>query len=273
MENTEESIMSALYAKIATHNDYEMYEYVKANYKTILYTLYSNKTKYTSLITNSYLLNTFNQVFNGAISISPVYKTYLDSILYFIIVNTNVSDYIRKITFMVGESANKNDVKQLESLETFDTEMCIFLAITLYSSLNDKDRIRKFNFTIATYSKVVSIEDIIRIYAIFFSKDFSVLFVNTMFDTTIRDAIDKEEKWATDILKTNNTNMNTALIVILNSLDFSQAKTCLQLFYNEYANRSYNSDLIRFSIAKTDLKYQSVRNVLNAFITEGIMLP
>ena len=271
--NSEESIMSALYAKIATHDDYEMYDYVNTNYKAILYALYSKKSKYHNLITNSYLLSILNQVFNGTISIDPVYKTYLDSILYYIIVNTKTTDYIRKLAFMVGESANKQVVKQLESLDVFDSEMCIFLAITLYSSLNDKDRIRKFNFTIATYTKSVSVENIIRIYAIFFSKNFSVLFVNSMFDTTIKDAIEKEEKWITDTLKVNDKNMETALMFILNSLEFASAKSCLQSFYNEYANRSYNSDLIRFRFTNCDAKYQNIHNVLNAFASEGIMIP
>lgn len=271
--NSEESIMSALYAKIATHDDYEMYDYVNTNYKAILYALYSKKSKYHNLITNSYLLSILNQVFNGTISIDPVYKTYLDSILYYIIVNTKTTDYIRKLAFMVGESANKQVVKQLESLDVFDSEMCIFLAITLYSSLNDKDRIRKFNFTIATYTKSVSVENIIRIYAIFFSKNFSVLFVNSMFDTTIKDAIEKEEKWVTDTLKVNDKNMDTALLFILNSLEFASAKSCLQSFYNEFANRSYNADLIRFGFTNCDAKYQNIHNVLNAFASEGIMIP
>lgn len=273
MDNSEESVLAALYAKIASHDDYEMYDYVNNNYKTILYALYSKKSTYRSLITNSYLLSTLNQVFNGSISIDPIYKTYLNSILYHIIVNTNATDYIRKLTFMVGESANKNDVKQLESLNIFDSEMCIFLIITLYSSLNDKDRIRKFNFTIATYTKALSIDDIIRIYAIFFSKNFTTLFVNTMFDTTIKDAIDKEETWATDTLKNNDANMNTALMIILNSLEFASAKSCLQAFYNEYANGSYNADMIRFGFSKCDMKYQNIYNVLNAFASEGTLIP
>ena len=67
--------------------------------------------------------------------------------------------------------------------------------------------------------------------------------------------------------------MDTALLIILNSLEFASAKSCLQAFYNEYVNRSYNSDLIRFGFTNCDAKYQNIHNVLNAFASEGVMIP
>lgn len=203
--------------------------------------------------------------------------TYLNAIFYHIIVNLTTSEEIDAAVFNAANKVNKSIVDRLTKDKIIDRQLAIFLSIANFSSFIIRDCINRVNFTLAASSgKVLSINDIINIYHVFFSEDFSKLLIYTIFDTKISNAIQQEESWITDTIKANNDNIIDAIFTILNSMDSATICDYIREVYKEYIHSQYTEDNMRveFSTLLSTLKYPNVMEAYyNLRDTEKMYLP
>lgn len=225
------------------------------------------------------LIDALGNNYDGLITADPNNKniTYLNAIFYHIIVNLTTTEEIDNAVFNAANKVNKCIVDRLIKDKIIDKQLAIFLSIANFSTFIIRDCVNRVNFTLAASSgKVLTPNDIINIYHVFFSEDFSKLLIYTIFDTKISNAIQQEEPWITNTIKANNDNIIDAIFTILNSMDSATICDYLRGVYNEYINSQYTEDNMRveFSILLSTMKYN---NVMEAYYslrkTEKMYLP
>lgn len=255
----------------------ELYEYISKNYSYILGELFGEaKNKYKSLLNNPKFLFVLNQALaDKEISYTDLIK--FNDYIYTNIIFQNTDSFIRGILFSLGETINKKTVYELSVLGSMDHELCIFIAITYKSSFKDYINVKRINFTLCNSSKkILTVNDIIKIYYTLYSNSFTSLFLATMFDKNIQDAEDNGEEWVTNQESIINDNITTAIIYLLETMNPSDISRVLRKYYDEF--KSYhNSDIneVRTSIRTvcTDRRFVKIPILLQELDGQGIIIP
>jgi len=195
-----------------TMNDKDAYDLIRNNYKTIL-----SDIRYNFIKQNHKFITLLTQV-TYDVSFSYEELISCNAFIYnYIVYKTEQDSYLRKLLLILGEAINKACVNKLLG-QGIEQELAIFLAVANYSTARQEINIKRFNFTLATYSPILSIQKIIDIYTSLFNKSFSKLLVATIFDTTIQEASENGELWLNKEAVETDENMVWAVIYILESL-------------------------------------------------------
>lgn len=198
--------------KIESMSDKDAYDLVKANYQTIL-----GDPRYNFIKQNHRFITLLTQItYEVRLSYDEIVSC--NAFIYnYIVYKTEQDVYLRKLLLILGEALNKVCVNKLLGQE-IEQELAIFLAVANDSTNRQEINIRRFNFTLATSSKILSVQKLIDIYSSLFSKCFSKLLVAMLFDTTIQEAAEHGELWLNKEAVETNENMTWAVIYILESL-------------------------------------------------------
>lgn len=262
---------------INTVSEKELYVYVSKNYSYILSELFGDtKEKYVELLNNPKFLFVLNQSLSDK-ELSNVDMIRFNDYIYTNIIYQNTDPFIRDILFSLGETINKKVVYALSVLGSMDHELCIFIAITYKSSFKDFINVKRINFTLCNSSKkILTVDEIIRIYFTLYSNSFTSLFLGTMFDRNIQDAEDNGEEWVTEQESIINDNITTAIIYLLETMSPADISRVLRTYYDEFKNHHRgNINEVRTSIRTvcTDPRFIKIPILLQELDGQGIIIP
>lgn len=253
--NLNSSMIYEFLGTAAIKTEQELFDFMYSCLPDIVYTLYSNtnfKNKYHNLFIDPKFLSVFNQALTAYESenrVTEYMSIYIDSILYWYIVNEENNDYIKMLWYMIANTINKEYVYKLKSLFLLDSELCNFLAIANKSSLTESIRIQNVNFTLYTSAaKVLLPNDFVNIYKIFYLKSFKNLLLTVLFDNSILNSYYGEENTPeAQLALTNNNNAITAVLYILETMNPYDINRYLRFIYNQYVDYNYDAERLRIS--------------------------
>lgn len=261
----------------------EIFNFINTNLSDTIYILYINNnynTKFKTLFVNPKFLSVLNQVLivgNEQHRLTEYDLIYINTILYWYIVNHSSDWYIKMLWYMIADNINKETIYKLRMLNLFDTELCNFLAIAYKSSAIESTRIRNVNFTICTSSvRVLDIKEFESIYNNLYNRNFTALILNLLFDNSIPSIFYGNEN--SDRGKkslANNTNAIYAGLFILERFNPFDIARILRLIYNTFANEyNYDSERMRVSFKKLSKEtFPNILIALEAIEKEQIYLP
>lgn len=261
----------------------EIFNFINTNLSDTIYILYINNnynTKFKTLFVNPKFLSVLNQVLivgNEQHRLTEYDLIYINTILYWYIVNHSSDWYIKMLWYMIADNINKETIYKLRMLNLFDTELCNFLAIAYKSSTIESTRIRNVNFTICTSSvRVLDIKEFESIYNNLYNRNFTALILNLLFDNSIPSIFYGNEN--SDRGKkslANNTNAIYAGLFILERFNPFDIARILRLIYNTFANEyNYDSERMRVSFKKLSKEtFPNILIALEAIEKEQIYLP
>lgn len=253
--NLNSSMIYEFLGTAAVKTEQELFDFMYSCLQDMVYILYSNSnfnTKYHNLFTDPKFLSVFNQVltvYETENRVTEYMSIYIDSILYWYIVNEGGNNYIRILWYMIANTINKEYVYKLKSLFLLDSELCNFIAIANKSSLTESVRIQNVNFTLYTSAaKVLTPIDFENIYKIFYLKSFKNLLLSVLFDDSILNVYyGKEHTPEAQLALTNNNNAITAVLHILETMNPYDINRYLRFIYNQYVDYNYDAERLRVS--------------------------
>lgn len=155
--------------------------------------------------------------------------------------------YILKLTPLVGDNTAS------------------FICLGRYSSFDKRKCVERLNSFIINLGYDFSIEDIIKIYSIFYLDSFTEVFINTMFDTDKLIVMEENNKKTYD-------NISLALLYILEDMNSGEISKVL---------RSYSSNIMllnldkkyRFSMKTIGQEFIKINNVISDLEFRGYNIP
>ena len=199
---------------------------------------------------------------------------HLNSFIYnYLVYNdaTKENEYLRHLLFIFGEALNKKPVRLLLGCE-LDNRLAIFLAISLRSSFNQMENIRRFNFSLATaVPHIITVAKAIDIYEALFD-NVTDLIVGTLFDTSIMANYDN--KWVTPEIRQADYNITIAILNILESMVPYEISKVLYSIANEFKWKGCKQGLCKISFDKLNRsKYVKISILVDQMKGEGIIFP
>ena len=280
--NLNSSMIYEFLGTAAVKSEQELFEFMYSCLPDIVYVLYSNSnfnTKYHNLFIDPKFLAVFNQALTAYESenrVTEYMSIYIDSILYWYIVNEGDNEYIRMLWYMIANTINKEYVYKLKSLFLLDSELCNFLAITNKSSLTESVRIQNVNFTLYTSAaKILNPIDFENIYKIFYLKSFKNLLLSVLFDNSILNVYyGKEHTPEAQVALANNSNAITAVLRILETMNPYDINRYLKFIYNQYVDYNYDAERLRISFSQLSKKdFPKICLALENLRKEQISIP
>ena len=199
---------------------------------------------------------------------------HLNSFIYnYLVYNdaTKENEYLRHLLFIFGEALNKKPVRLLLGCE-LDNRLAIFLAISLRSSFNQMENIRRFNFSLATaVPHIITVAKAIDIYEALFD-NVTDLIVGTLFDTSIMANYDN--KWVTPEIRQADYNITIAILNILESMVPYEISKVLYSIANEFKWKGCKQGLCKISFDNLNRsKYVKISILVDQMKGEGIIFP
>ena len=182
---------------------------------------------------------------------------------------TKENQYLRHLLFMLGEALNKRPVRYLLGCD-LDNRLAIFLAISLRSSFNQMENIRRFNFSLATaVPHIITVKKALDIYEAMFDK-VTDLIVGTLFDTSIPANYDSG--WVTPEIKQADMNITTAILTILESMVPYEITKVLYSIANEFKWKGCKQGLCKISFDNLNRnKYVKTCILIDQLKGEGVI--
>lgn len=281
--NLNSSMIYDFLGTVPLKNEEEMFNFMYSCLPDIIFTLYSNSnfnTKYKNLFTNNprflAVLNQVLTIYESEQRITEHMSIYINAIIYWYIVNEGDNQYIRMLWYMIASTINREYIYKLKNLYLLDSELCNFLAISNKSSLSEIIRIQNVNFTICTSAaKVLSIEDFVNIYKIFYLKSFKNLLLTTLFDCSIPSMYyGKENTSEAQMALTNNNNSIAAVLTILETMNPYDVTRYLRFVYSQYMDFNYDSERLRVRFSQLNKNnYPKIILALENLKKEHISFP
>lgn len=251
-------------------SDEEGYDIIKNNY-TIFLSNAIDCQCFDKLKKSSKFINLLTQV---CVEVELTYeqRVYCNSMLYKELAKTT-NLYMQKVYYLLGWVVNRAMVSRIMDCG-IDQVLSTYLALTRKSSFNAKDNISRLNFSIMCADpNVMTVQKITDIYCTIFN---TVNEVKELFLLTVRDTyvFNSDESWITeDILKVA-TNMNFAVISILNSLRKDKLEELLTEYYNMSVIDDLDDEDIRFSFKDIDFsQFTTLGAVISKLAANDIVLP
>ena len=215
-------------------------------------------------------------------------KIFLKNVLYLIsedepfrnkIINTYITtvnklafDYLllesedkdEEVLYLLKEIAKHTDYNYILKLcDIMPLEIAAIIAMARFSDFNFTESINRFNNTIYRSEMDFSEQDIIHIYAVFFSERFTELFNITM--TNIEENFEKR------LYKKVYDMMSLALLDILESMTSEDIEKVLQS-YSSYIELT-NICNFRFSLRSLSDDYSRINVIIDELLNKGICIP
>ena len=199
-------------------------------------------------------------------------RVYCNSMLYQELSKTD-SKYMQKLYYMLGFIVNKDMVNKIMACG-IGQALSTYFAINRKSSFDPKDNISRLNLCIMCANpELMTVQKITDIYCAIFN---TVSEVNDLFQLTIMDTyvFQSDEDWITPDVVHVATNMNFAVISILDSLPFPSLEHILRDYYNMTVIQDIDESDIRFSFKNIDrIKFTNLGLALSKLEEQGIVLP
>ena len=238
--------------------DYFNYDHFSdPNTRVIFQKLWTNKIFLKNVL---FLISEDEQFRNKVINtyITTVNKLAFDYLLL------ESQDKDEEVLYLLKEIAKHTDYNYILKLcDIMPLELATMIAMARFSDFNFTESINRFNNTIYKSEMDFSEQDIIHIYAVFFSERFTELFNITM--TNIEDNFEKR------LHKKVYDMMSLALLDILESMTSEDIEKVLQS-YSSYIELT-NICNFRFSLRSLSDDYSRINVIIDELLNKGICIP
>ena len=244
--------------KYGNYLDYDNFNNAKT--RVIFQELWSNLRFLNNLL---YLLNTNEEFLNKARS---MYITSINKIVYDYyttdesdgrLKDSEVLDSLLRIAYVVDHKY----ILRLTPLVGQNTAG--FIALGKFSSFDKRKCVERLNRFIVQLGYNFSINDIIKIYGVFYLDNFTDLFINTMFDTL--SDLTNEQRALYD-------NISLAILYILEDMPSSEIAKVLRA-YSSNIMLLNNDKKLRFSLKNLAESFNKVNNVVLDLEYRGYSIP
>ena len=164
--------------------------------------------------------------------------------------------------FAIVDKVNINYILPLSSI--MDKPVARFISMAKFSSFEYKESIKRLNKFITCLGYDFSIKDIIYIYGIFYSDNFSTLFITTI--------MDYQQEFLNPLENKMYDNISLALLYILNSMESVEIYKSIRR-YVEYIMLMNVSTKVRFSLNNLAEDFSRVNNVVETLKYDGFEVP
>ena len=242
--------------------DNELYDILKTSYHIFLSNAI-NSPIFKNLRQNPRFIIVLSQIV-VEVDLTLEQRIYCNSMLYKELSNLNPENTtLQRVYYILGMNANYNMTKKIMDAG-IKQALAIYIAIVRKSSFNNSDNISRLNFTIVCDKPdVMTVQTITNVYCAIFNtvEDIKNLFLLTIRDTYVFTA---NESWITEDTLKIASNMNFAVLSLLESLPVVKIKDILK----EYGTMAMIDDLeledVRFSFKRLDLtKFPKILEVMN----------
>ena len=259
---------------IDSMNEEDIYNLLSKEYPIIFEQIFREKDKSFDFLLES---KKFLIIMTQVVITHPVKYddlVHLNSFIYnYLVYNdeTKENEYLRHLLFMFGEALNKKPVRLLLGCE-LDNRLAIFLAISLRSSFNQMENIRRFNFSHATaVPHIITVQKAIDIYEVLFDK-VTDLIVGTLFDTSISS--NYGNRWVTPEIRMADNNITTAILNILESMVPYEISKVLYSIANEFKWKGCKPGLCKINFDHLDrYRYVKTSILVEQMKGEGVIFP
>ena len=244
--------------KYGNYLDYDNFNNTKT--RAIFQELWTNLRFVNNVLT---LLNTNENFLDMA---RKIYCTSINKIVYDYYttnMDTEKDSEVLDTLLRIAYTVNYKYILKLTPLVGDNTAS--FICLGRFSSFDKRKCVERLNSFIINLGYDFSIEDIIKIYSIFYLDSFTEVFINTMFDT------DKALVIGEANMKTYN-NISSALLYILEDMNSGEISKVL---------RSYSSNIMllnldkkyRFSMKNIGEEFIKIKNVISDLEFRGYNIP
>ena len=224
-------------------SDKELYDFLSRSYSILLKDIFEkDDTSFLDVILDDRLLSQFIQVINDS-NLTDLEVIYCNKIAYdYLVMNSKKSDFIKKLMLSMSRAVNRDKISMLHSIGLPD-EIAVVVALTRYSNIKDKINIKRLNHLLMVYSAdLITPQMAIYIFEKLFDT-FTELFITTMYDVYSRETLHNMSQDSSEVY----SNINLALVVMLEGLESSIIRKVLLMYANTYNVGSEYSD-VRFPI-------------------------
>ena len=189
--------------------------------------------------------------------------TFINHTVYDYIVSENVDEEIKELMLNIAKIVDYNYIIKLCTIMPLETARLI--SLVRFSSFNKKTSIDRFNSMIFKSGVDFSKKDIIYIYSVFFSDNFSFLFSNTM--------TSREQVFSERIYKKVYDMISLALLDILESMTSEDIYKVLYNYSKYIELTSFPEDMVRFSMRSLSEDYSRINAIMMELLNNGISVP
>ncbi len=241
--------------------------FIQANIDQIINDIINNNADYVDIFQNYRFLDIFTEVIN---SINITYNITLGcnklSYDYITLSEDHIDTTVKNKLINLSNIVNRNTIKRLMDIGINTTDACN-ISICRYSSGNEKINTERLNFILCKMnSSVITLQNIIYIYEILYD-NISSLFSGIMFETYTEE---EEDDFGYDFMN-NYSNINIAILTIVNNLPSDKIETLLRGFVEEW--KSNKCPQTRFSFRSISNDYNKINNVVEGLIANDIYIP
>lgn len=144
-----------------------------------------------------------------------------NSILYELLSTATLTDYKKKLMYILAETLNRYTVNQLLG-KGVEPSTATYAGLCNTTSQDMTLNIRRVNFALTTFNapspKFYTVQKFVDIYGALYHNVLSNLLSATVFDTEIKKAIDADEYWVTKDMIEVDENIGWAVLFILESI-------------------------------------------------------
>lgn len=244
--------------------DNELYNFISANYKTVLQDIIDKRDeRYLMIVSNTRFLSIFNEVLrHNTLNIMEIKNCNKIAYSFLTHNSTPDDDYIRSLYFNMSSIVNSHIVMRLIGVGVSE-ELAAMIAISRYSHDNELYNCKRVNNVLISSKTLLTEQIIINIFEILYD-EFYILFNGVMYDVYSEQELDAISEDASQIY----SNMSLALIDMTNTLP-DQVIYSVLVEYLSANNTSKDYSDTRFklySLNSTD--YYRILQVLDRVITE-----
>lgn len=253
--------------------DNELYDILKSSYHIFLSNAI-NSPVFRALRQNPRFIIVLSQIV-VEVDLTLEQRVYCNAMLYKELSNLNPENTtLQRVYYILGMNANYNMTKKIMDAG-IKQALAIYIAIVRKSSFSNSDNISRLNFTIVCDKpEVMTVQTITDVYCAIFNtiEDIKNLFLLTIRDTYV---FTSNESWITEDTLRIASNMNFAVLSLLESLPINKIKKILK----EYGTMAMMDDLsledVRFSFKRLDLtQFPNIQEVVNFLRIEyNLVLP
>lgn len=261
--------------KLDLMSERDAYELINKEYDVLIQDIFGDNAKeFQFLLSSPKFLNIMIQILNQK-DLTYLEMLHFNSFIYDYIVYDSVEnpdEYIMKLIYMLGEVINKSIVRMLIGCG-LDENFAIFIAVSAASSFKPELNIKRLNFTLTTALPEIMSEDMLMsIYECFFS-NITDLFINTIFDTDIKDNVDTID-WINDQILTVDNRIMFTVLCILESMTPIEITKVLMATAEAFKWKNYDDSTTKISLKKIDKEiFNKISIITEQLEGDGYILP
>lgn len=256
-------------ATIGTLDEHSLAVLIKNNIDEITEDILTNRVPYANLFRDMRFISAFIR----AISSIPVeyeLKIACNKLAYDYFTSDNPDIEIKKQYLNISRVINRIEISKLVSIGLDENTACN-LALSRYSSANEKTNVKRLNFSMYHRdANIMNEQMIIWIYEKMFNR-ISDLFYATMFEVySPQEQDDFERSFGESFLEVYGT-VGLSVLTILNNMTSENIRKVLLGYSEEW--KSKNQPPVRFSLRSLSGDYSRITRVVEYLDSIGIFIP